>query len=391
MSDRCPLCGREALFVFYERHGVPVYQNLPLPTADAARAVTRGDLRLACCSACGFISNLAFSDELLRYGAGYENDQTCSPLFDRYVEGLVSRIVDDCAVRRRDVVEVGCGRGTFLRRVCARGDNRGVGFDPAYVGEASVDEGRVRFTREYYGPQQAAVPADAVICRHVIEHVPSPPRLLDAVRGALAGAARADAFFETPDVEWILDGVVVQDFFYEHCSYFSAESLAYCFRRAGFDAVTVERVFGDQYLWMHAIHRSGAAPSSEAPPAAARTVAAARRFQTSEAALHQQIDARLRALRVVGPIAIWGAGAKGVTFLNQLDAGCGLVDCVVDINPRKQGLFVPGTGHAIVAPEALAARGVRNVIVMNPNYAAEIRGYVEANHLPIRVHTETNQ
>ena len=47
------------------------------------------------------------------------------------------------------------------------------------------------------------------------------------------------------------------------------------------------------------------------------------------------------------------------------------LDCVVDVNPNKQGAFIPGTGHPIVAPEALSARNIRNVILMNPNYRLE--------------------
>jgi hypothetical protein len=48
-----------------------VHQNLPLSTREAARGVPRGELRLACCRTCGFVTNLAYSESLLRYGAGY--------------------------------------------------------------------------------------------------------------------------------------------------------------------------------------------------------------------------------------------------------------------------------------------------------------------------------
>ncbi len=50
----------------------------------------------------------------------------------------------------------------------------------------------------------------------------------------------------------------------------------------------------------------------------------------------------------------------------------------MDINPAKHGKFVPGTGHPIVAPGALAARGVRNVVPMNPAYRAEIAALLPA-------------
>ena len=72
-----------------------------------------------------------------------------------------------------------------------------------------------------------------------------------------------------------------------------------------------------------------------------------------------------------GGVVVWGAGAKGTTFLNLVD-GSDRVDGVVDLNPRKQGGFVPGTGHRIDAPAALAGTEWERVIAMNSVYADEI-------------------
>ncbi len=49
-----------------------------------------------------------------------------------------------------------------------------------------------------------------------------------------------------------------------------------------------------------------------------------------------------------------------------------LIDCIVDINPRKSGGFLPGTGHPIVDPPMLAQRDVTTALLLNPNYRAEI-------------------
>jgi hypothetical protein len=70
-------------------------------------------------------------------------------------------------------------------------------------------------------------------------------------------------------------------------------------------------------------------------------------------------------------VALWGAGAKGVTFANLADPCRQYIDCIADLNPLKQGHFVPGTGHPIVAPADLPERQVRNVILMNPLYRDE--------------------
>ena len=48
-----------------------------------------------------------------------------------------------------------------------------------------------------------------------------------------------------------------------------------------------------------------------------------------------------------------------------------MIDCIVDLNPLKQGHFVPGTGHPIVSHHDLLARGVKSAILMNPNYRDE--------------------
>jgi hypothetical protein len=61
-----------------------------------------------------------------------------------------------------------------------------------------------------------------------------------------------------------------------------------------------------------------------------------------------------------------------VTFTGIADPDRRLLDCVVDVNPRKQGCFLPGTGHPILAPGALAERDVRHAVLLNPNYHAEI-------------------
>ena len=70
---------------------------------------------------------------------------------------------------------------------------------------------------------------------------------------------------------------------------------------------------------------------------------------------------------------MWSAGAKGATFLLLVDESSRHVHSVIDVNPGKQGRFLPGTGHPIIAPSEAAANGIETVVVMNPNYAEEIR------------------
>ena len=75
-------------------------------------------------------------------------------------------------------------------------------------------------------------------------------------------------------------------------------------------------------------------------------------------------------------MGLWGAGEKGVTFLN-LVGGDG-VGTVIDENPRKRARFLPGTGHVVSAPEDLIANPVDVILVVNAVYLLEIADRIDA-------------
>ncbi|MGH7307134.1 MAG: class I SAM-dependent methyltransferase [Candidatus Rokuibacteriota bacterium] len=352
-------------------------------TRATARRATRATLSMHVCLRCGFVFNEEFDAAKLAYGADYDNTQECSAAFARHLEQLARRVVEHHGLRNAHIVEVGCGKGSFLRRLTTypETDNRGIGYDPSYTGPDSELGGRLRFYRENYGPASAHGGVDVVICRHVIEHVADPVALLEAIGGSVRRSPSPLVFFETPCVEWILEHRVVWDFFYEHCSLFAAGTLAAALRAAGFRVDTVHRVFGGQYLWLEA----GVAERTPEPGWAAGDVPAlTTAFAAAEVRQRQRWGEAAAALARTGRVALWGAGAKGVTFANLVDPDGDIIDCIVDLNPAKQGKFLPGTGHPIVSQTDMAARGVRHAILMNPIYgeenAALLRsGGIEAN------------
>ena len=378
----CPVCGATHSLPFLRRDQVPVHQNLVLPDQASALAASRGDLHMQVCPRCGFVFNAAFDLARLSYGRDYDNTQSHSGVFDAYLDGLVEQMVREHGVRNARIVEVGCGKGHFLKKLVAYpgAGNTGFGFDPSYDGPDTDLDGALQFRRSFYDATCTDVAADVVVCRHVIEHVPEPLALLGAVRAALATRPAARVFFETPCVEWILRNRIVWDFFYEHCSLFSRDSLRLAFEASGFAVDRVDHVFGGQYLWLQA--RVAPTPQEVQPGNASAVPALAESYGQSLRELCQGWQTRLAELRRQGPVALWGAGAKGVTLANLVDPQRMLLDCLVDINPAKQGCYVAGSGHAIIAPAGLVSRQVANVILMNPNYAKETLQRLEAEQCP---------
>ncbi len=382
-SRSCPVCASDRTFIFLDRSSVPVNQNLVTKNQMDAVSIVRGDLTLNCCEQCGFVFNSAFDASKVRYDTTYDNSQAYSPFFAEYLDTLVRYLIDGRKVRNCCIVEIGCGKGLFLKKLVEDkyAHNTGYGFDPTYVGPELTLDGRLRFERRFYGDDDTLIPADVVVCRHVIEHVPEPLPLLRSIRRALSTRTEAHIFFETPCLEWILRNQVVWDFFYEHCSLFTANSLATAFEMTGFTVKKVEHVFGDQYLWLEAVAAHGTYVTRQ--PGDIPQLA--RQFAAIENTLIDSWRDRIQHLAAKEKIAIWGAGAKGMTLANLIDPERKLIACIVDLNPQKQGNYLPGTGHPIVDYHALADLGVTAAILMNPNYRDENLVLLRQANLDVRL------
>jgi SAM-dependent methyltransferase len=342
---------------------------------QSALEVNRGDLILAYCKKCGFVFNQAYNPSKLSYGCEYDNTQTCSHLFDSYLSNLSDYLIKEKGVRQSRIIEVGCGKGQFLKRLVGFEDagNTGYGFDPSYIGPETELDGRITFKKSFYNAECANIPADMVVCRHVIEHVSDPMTLLNAIKGALKFSPKAKVFFETPCLEWILQNQVIWDFFYEHCSYFNIDSLIAAFEISGFHIEKVQHAFGGQYLWLEASVSNLNEGNNYLFQNRSESIAElARKFAESELYALNSFEGKIKDLSTKGGIALWGAGAKGVTFANLVDSDGSLINCIIDINPKKQGKYVPGTGHPIVSYKEIRNYDIRNIILMNPNYRQEI-------------------
>lgn len=385
MSEKsCPVCAGKHTELFLERRQVPVQQNFLAASRARAVGVARGDLQMRFCNSCGFVFNAAYLPELLQYDADYNNTQESSDYFRQHLESLKEKLVLEHGCKNSVIAEIGCGKGFFLKMLVLDESlhNRGFGFDPSYEGEETLGDGRLRFIKKYFDSSCSEVSADVLLCRHVIEHIAQPFEFLSGLRSALGTSPACRLFFETPCADWIFANLTIWDFFYEHCSIFTDQSIRCLFNRAGFKVDSVAHVFGGQYLWMEA-----------SMPANLEVVetqnAISRDKMLKFAAFERDIVARWQqtvlTLRAEGPVGVWGAGAKGVTFVNLLDKNCDAIKLLVDMNPDKHGRFVPGTGHPVVGYEQIAAAGIKNLIVMNPNYLAEISDLLKKSGIMVNL------
>jgi SAM-dependent methyltransferase len=374
----CPACGSAATLPFLDLGDVPAFCNVQWPTREAAMASPRGPLSLNACSGCGHVFNRAFDSARMAYAPGYENSQHASSVFREYAENLVRRLIERYDVRHAHVVDIGCGRGDLLALMCERGGNRGFGFDPSYAGPAGGVGQPFEVVREYFGVAQArSIKPRLVCCRHVLEHIEEPVTFLRTLHEAMVAAGAPVLYLEVPSGEELLSSNGLWDYLYEHVSYFTTGSLTAVLEAAGFEVLTMYRDFGGQFLCADV--RVAAASAADIPRGVPPQVVPL--GDAAESMRHELESWRAWAadLRAPGSVALWGAGSKGVMFLNLLGLRAdGPVRRVVDQNAAKHGRFVSGTGQEICPPEALRDDVAHEVVLMNGIYAAEVKSRLNA-------------
>lgn len=337
-----PATGYTPLFT---QQTVPLFQNKVYPTVAAALQAETGSVELVQSSVSGFVYNLRFNPALMHYDAHYQNEQAKSGVFQQHLHAVLARL-EAYGLKGKQVVEIGCGKGHFFEMMLAKGIDC-IGFDPTYEGN------HPKIRKEYF-TENAAIQADVIILRHTLEHIPAPFGFLHQI--AKANGYKGKIFVEVPTFDWIVQKEAFWDIFYEHCNYFTQTTLASMFMTA-----ETGSFFGGQYIYLWA----DLADLQPTIPYYA--------FQSYQPLFSKTIDKWKNYLATHPNIAIWGAGAKGSTFLNLLDTQRQYVRCVIDINPAKQDKFIARTGHPIISPQKIQELAIQHIVVMNENYLDEIR------------------
>lgn len=381
---KCPICNSNNLKLFLVRKNIPIQLNVILRDKGSALNFPRGDLELVLCKNCEFIFNRCFDSSIMNYRDNYDNTQCFSNYFDNYLEEIIKYLLNEKKINNNKILEIGCGKGQFLKKLISytKFNNEGFGLDPTYMGPTNLFEGKLKFEKRYFTEKDTSLNFDILICRHVIEHIPNPKSFICTISQSLSNSKNPILFFETPSVEWILENRVIWDFFYEHCSYFSKNSLINLFEMEGFKIDNISNNFGNQYFW---IESSNKKKKKENFVYNDNTKELIIRYKNSERRLIKKLKKMTEEIAATKTVSIWGAGAKGVTFANLVDPFCNLISSVIDINPNKQGRYLPGTGHQIIDFKDIKKYNIDSVILMNQNYFDEVKTILKQSNINIEI------
>lgn len=208
--------------------------------------------------------------------------------------------------------------------------------------------------------------ADLLIVRHIFEHAHAPRQFLEA----LARLVKPSGYLvlEVPDCTRAFEGGDYTTVWEEHTMYFTPATLRFGLQLNGF---TLERFDVHPYPFesslVATVTRAGSSPVSwPVDGCVAGELGRAHAFAAEFPGRRARVRAALESHQRRGRIAIFGAGHLAVTYLTLFGVA-DLVDCVIDDNPNKRGLYMPGSRLPIVGSAALLERNIALCLLgLNP-------------------------
>jgi len=350
--NKCRVCGHK----FFEEPLLR-YENMPraaqfLPVAESLGSDKGVDLEICQCSGCGLVqlSNdpVPYYKEVIRASAfseemkDFRRKQFCS-------------FVEKYSLKRKKVIEIGCGCGEFLSLMQQFGvEAYGLEYSEESVMQCvknglKVSKGFIQSSTNRLN----FAPFDAFFILNFLEHLPDPN---SALRGIYCNLTDdAIGLVEVPNFDMILRNKLFSEFVCDHLFYFTRETLNTTLRLNGFEIIDCKEEWYNYIISVVVKKREKLDLSN---------------FYEYQAKLKNEIDEYIHRFKDK-KVAVWGAGHQALAIISLMKIA-DKVKYVVDSATFKQGKYTPATHVPIVSPDKLDSDPVDAVIVMAAGYSDEV-------------------
>lgn len=344
-------------------------------------------LKVMVCEACWLVQTEDYADFSELFSADYAYFSSFSSSWLRHAEAYVAQMAERYGLdANSNVVEIAANDGYLLQYVQQRGIPC-LGVEPTTSTAKAAREKGIKIVESFFGVELAkqlvkdGFAADLTAANNVLAHVPD---INDFVAGfALLLKPTGTATFEFPHLLKQVQEKQFDTVYHEHFSYLSLTAVNSIFERNGLAVTDVEELstHGGS-LRVHAQRKDcpNLMVSSRVGEMLSREQACGvttsdfyRAFQKKAEAVKNGLltfllDAKQNGKRV----AAYGAAAKGNTLINFAGIKPDLIEFVVDLNPAKQGKWLPGSRIPIVAENFLLESRPDYILILPWNLREEV-------------------
>lgn len=398
MNMTCIACGH-ALSPLMTLDDMPESaQNIPAASELAEDHPL--SLTLCQCPSCGLVQfdtePVDYYRDVIRAGGG---TRTMTRLrHEEYARLLTA--MQEHHIHGRRIVEVGCGRGEFLRMwqnlaedpegaaALARDQERdplsgqpnaaplhlvGLEHKPSLVEEANAVADKKYRVYEGFATGDVRYPEgpfDAFVQFNFLEHQPDPCDMLRNIGRNLK--PQALGLITVPSFEYILRYNGYYELLRDHIANYTEFTLQKLLQDCGFELLSMDLVNRDT---IEAIVRKADPDELSELHYSGRLIdvsALRDSYDRLSASVNAHIDHLSESRRTM---AIWGASHQGFTLAATTKLG-GRVEYIIDSAPFKQGRFSPASHIPIVAPDYAVAHPVDEILIVAPGYTDEIASII---------------
>ncbi len=383
LQSKCRICGNEKMVKIISLGETPLANNLI--TQSESGKEERYPLEMVYCDNCKLcqLSYVVAPEKMFK---NYLYVTSTTETFRKHFKDMAEKLIDNLRLNSSSlVVDIGSNDGLLLKEFQNRGV-RVMGVEPANnIAELARKDG-VDTINDFLNEKvveditRIKGKADVVTANNVFAHTADIANFTENVKKLL----KDDGIFVI-EVQYLLDTIrklTFDNIYHEHLYYYGVLSLNEFFKRQGMNIFRVEHV--DSHGGSLRVYVQKAEGKNSSDGSTERFIIEERQFgmdklQTYEKFAKEIYDIKDRfksfvenAKREGKTIVGYGAPAKATTLLNFCEINKDQIDFIVEDNPLKHNLIVPGTGIPIYGKDALNNSTPDFITILAWNFADEI-------------------
>lgn len=344
-------------------------------------------LRVCVCSECRLVQIADSEMPDVIFNEEYKYFSSFSTSWLEHCKLYVDMIYKRLSLNEKsEVFEIASNDG-YLLQYFSQYDISPIGIEPSVLTAKSAMEKGIHTITEFFGVDLATRlvdeghKADLIIANNVMAHVPD---IKDFVKGfEILLKETGTVTVENPHFLNVLRLNQFDTIYHEHFSYVTLGAVSKIFEDCGLKIYDVEelKTHGGS-LRLYATHKNN--ELIDVAESVERLLEKERKFGLQDLSVFDEFSEKVKRLknsvlsilisikREGKSIAGYGAAAKGNTLFNYCGIGTEYIDYVVDVNPNKQGLFLPGSMIPIYEPERIKKTKPDYVLIIPWNIKEEI-------------------